>query len=94
VTPRGDYSFGVYIYGFPIQQMANQLMPELTSYPSNLICLTLALAAGYLSWNLVERRALEHARILVGSAHARFDSILHKKTFLPLNLRAKRRREP
>jgi len=51
----GDYSFGVYIYGWPIQQCLNHFWPGITSLPSNLICLPLALLAGWLSWNLIER---------------------------------------
>lgn len=90
----GDYSFGVYIYGFPVQQIVNQFMPELTSYPSNLLCLPIALAAGYLSWNLVERPALERAQMLVEGKRARFDSFLRKSALLPVYLKAKLRREP
>ena len=60
----GDYSFGVYIYGWPIQQTVQHFLPHLTSYPSNLICLPAALVAGYLSWILVERRTLQKAQML------------------------------
>jgi len=58
----GDYSFGVYIYGWPIQQAVAHFWPSLTSYPSNLICIPLAVLAGYASWNLIERPALTAAR--------------------------------
>lgn len=62
LQPRGDYSFGVYIYGWPIQQTVNHLLPDLTSYPSNLICIPVALLAGYLSWNFVEKPVLAFSR--------------------------------
>lgn len=54
----GDYSFGVYIYGWPIQQTIYHFFPNITSYPSNLICIPMALIAGYFSWNLIERPVL------------------------------------
>jgi len=57
----GDYSFGVYIYAWPIQQTAAHFWPNLTSYPSNLICIPLALLAGYASWHLIEHPALTAA---------------------------------
>jgi peptidoglycan/LPS O-acetylase OafA/YrhL len=54
----GDYSYGVYIYAFPVQQAVLQLFPSL-SIPTYVLCslaLTLMLAAA--SWHLVEQRAL------------------------------------
>lgn len=57
----GDYSFGVYIYAWPIQQVVNHHFPTLTSYPSNLICIPAALLAGYLSWTFIEKPALDAA---------------------------------
>lgn len=64
----GDYSFGVYIYGFPIQQTVQHFLPGLTSYPSNLICLPAALVAGYLSWTFIELPALQKAQSLADGA--------------------------
>lgn len=58
----GDYSYGVYIYGWPIQQTVAHFFPTLTSYPSNLITIPSALFAGYLSWKFVEEPALLFAR--------------------------------
>lgn len=58
----GDYSYGVYIYGWPIQQTVAHFFPNLTSYPSNLITIPVALLAGYLSWTFVEKPALSFAR--------------------------------
>lgn len=60
----GDYSYGVYIYGWPIQQTIAHFFPNLTSYPSNLISIPAALLAGYLSWTFVEKPALSFARSL------------------------------
>lgn len=63
----GDYSFGVYIYGYPIQQTVEHFLPNLTSYPSNLICMPAALVAGILSWTLIERPILSRAHRFVAT---------------------------
>lgn len=60
LTERGDFSYGLYIYAFPIQQtfvhlFQNNITPLklfILSYP-----ITFLLA--FFSWNLVEKRALE-----------------------------------
>lgn len=55
----GDPSLGVFLYGFPIQQTI------LAAWPTNqapiLTCLGLSLAAGLVSWFLVEQPALAGA---------------------------------
>lgn len=67
----GDYSYGVYIYGWPIQQTVAHFFPDLTSYPSNLITVPAALFAGYLSWEFIEKPALAFARGLGSPSPAR-----------------------
>jgi len=54
----GDYSYGVYIYAFPVQQSVNYLWPSLPMaiYVLSTLALTLALAAA--SWHVVEKHAL------------------------------------
>jgi peptidoglycan/LPS O-acetylase OafA/YrhL len=58
----GDYSFGVYIYGWPIQEVVAHYFPNITSYPSNLITIPAALLLGYLSWTWIERPWMEFAK--------------------------------
>lgn len=59
---KGDYSFGIYIYGWVIQQCVANYLPELESYPSLLLTLPLSIAAGALSWHLIEAPSLRFAR--------------------------------
>lgn len=68
LVPRGpwrsighthDYSYGIYIYAFPIQQMFSAVVPHRSPETMMLACaLPLALAAA-LSWHLVEKPVLK-----------------------------------
>jgi peptidoglycan/LPS O-acetylase OafA/YrhL len=54
----GDYSYGIYIYAFPIQQTIVYLYPDISIGPYLLICSVLTLICAILSWHLIEQRAL------------------------------------
>ena len=54
----GDPSDGIYLYGWPMQQLALMLVPNLTPIGNTLIALPLAALAAYGSWHLIEKRAL------------------------------------
>lgn len=60
----GDYSYGMYIWGWFIQQIivlfAGKNIPLTANY---ILCLSLATSAGYLSWNLIEEKALRFKRL-------------------------------
>ncbi len=59
VTSRGDFSYGIYLYAFPIQQLvALWLGSSVTPYDMLAISLPITCVLGVLSWRLVERRAL------------------------------------
>jgi peptidoglycan/LPS O-acetylase OafA/YrhL len=56
---RADYSYGIYIYAFPIQQAVAGLGGAAWGVlPFIALCLPLVLLAAALSWHLVERPAL------------------------------------
>jgi peptidoglycan/LPS O-acetylase OafA/YrhL len=56
----GDYSYGLYIYAFPIQQTWMQFFPD-SSVLSLTVWTTIAtLIPSILSWHLVEKRALSY----------------------------------
>lgn len=58
---RADPSYGMYLYGFPVQQLL--VMAGVTSAVMNgLLALFIASALGFASWLLVERRALNLVR--------------------------------
>ena len=54
----GDFSYGVYIYAFPIQQTLVLIMPGLSLGAMVALSSLVTLAVAVLSWNLVEKPAL------------------------------------
>ena len=55
----GDFSFGIYIYSFPFQQMIVAIAKIQEPYLLFAISLPLSVIAGALSWYLVEARVLK-----------------------------------
>jgi len=59
VGKKGDYSYGVYLYAFPIQQLLMHYFGhDLNQTCYFLSALVFTMIAAYLSWHLVERPAL------------------------------------
>ena len=54
----GDYSYGIYIYAFPVQQTIAHFYPKMAIGLYLLICTSLALLCAILSWHLLEKKAL------------------------------------
>jgi peptidoglycan/LPS O-acetylase OafA/YrhL len=54
----GDYSYGIYLWGFPVQQIVAHHFPLLTPIHNALISFCLAVFLALLSWHLVEKPAL------------------------------------
>ncbi|WP_407741072.1 acyltransferase family protein [Hyalangium sp.] len=76
---RGDLSYGVYIYAFPVQQLVTALMGgHVVWWVNAAVSLPVVVALAALSWHLVEKRALQlkHSppallvRLLPGEARA------------------------
>ena len=64
---RGDYSYGIYLYGFPISVMLFFLVPAVKNIwlmPPAALLLTFIFAAA--SWNLIEKPALGLRKRLFG----------------------------
>lgn len=54
----GDYSYGIYLWGYPAQQTVAALAGGLHSYGNTLAGFLLALALAVVSWHFVEQPAL------------------------------------
>ena len=58
-TDRQDYSYGVYITAFPIQQIVYIELPEASPLINFAISMLIALPISALFWNLIEKPALK-----------------------------------
>ena len=58
----GDMSYGIYIYSFPIQQTLMYFF-KMNTYTLMFTSVFLSISFGYLSWHLIEKRALKYKRI-------------------------------
>ncbi|HUN47630.1 MAG TPA: acyltransferase [Stellaceae bacterium] len=54
----GDLSYGLYIYGWPVEQTLLYLRPDMAWPVLFMIALPVTAAVAFLSWHLVEKRAL------------------------------------
>lgn len=55
----GDFSYGLYIYAFLIQQTLMHLLPKSGFVAFFVASTTLSIAAGVASWHLIEKRAMQ-----------------------------------
>jgi peptidoglycan/LPS O-acetylase OafA/YrhL len=55
----GDYSYGTYLYAFPVQQSLAALLPGIPLVGMLVLSSLLTLACAVASWHLLERRALQ-----------------------------------
>ncbi len=55
----GDYSYGIYIFGYPTQKAVMHLLPEMNVIQLFLISFSVTLMIAVISWHLVERPALK-----------------------------------
>jgi len=63
----GDYSYGIYLYGFPIQQSIACLMPSYRVWYFNLITsLVVTSLLAWSSWTLIESRVLSGRQRAIG----------------------------
>jgi peptidoglycan/LPS O-acetylase OafA/YrhL len=71
----GDYSYGVYIYAFPIQQTLVAFIPGLTAVQMTLYASALALLCAVLSWHLLERPALDWKLVPAAASQRLFERL-------------------
>ena len=64
---RGDYSYGIYLYGFPLTQALAATLPSLRAHTLafRLAAFALTLAFAVLSWHFFEKPALRLKALVV-----------------------------
>lgn len=67
VLLSGDYSYGIYLFSYPIQQACVQLFP-VAQKPLGVFLIALPLSVGYalLSWRYVEKPVLTRKKRIIG----------------------------
>jgi peptidoglycan/LPS O-acetylase OafA/YrhL len=83
--PRGDYSYGIYIYGFPVQQGIVTLWPAATPYAIFLLAVAIALPLAVASWRLVELPGQEAGRSIARRIAMRPGGVPAPAAFLRAN---------
>lgn len=66
----GDYSYGTYIYAFPVQQCVAALLPAWGPWQMTAVALPVTLLLAVLSWHLVEEQGLNRREQLAGLLRA------------------------
>jgi len=62
---RGDYSYGIYLFGYPVQQLAVSWFPDRPYWWFNLfVSLPLIFACAIFSWHIIEKPILARRKII------------------------------
>ncbi|QTN02449.1 acyltransferase family protein [Ochrobactrum sp. EEELCW01] len=65
LTPKWDISYGIYVYGWPAQQIVASVLPGIPRSVDMPLTIAIAVACGCLSWVFIERPALKFGRNLM-----------------------------
>jgi len=56
---KNDYSYGIYIYAFPIQQTIASIYPNINFYIYLIVSIIITLLLAFVSWHLIEKQFLK-----------------------------------
>jgi peptidoglycan/LPS O-acetylase OafA/YrhL len=74
----GDISYGVYIYGFPVQQTLQHFF-KLNSTSLMIYSIFVSLMFGFLSWHLIEKNALKLKQLDLELSYQKIKSLFSSK---------------
>lgn len=64
LQPKTDVSYGVYLYGWPVQQVMLNCLPAHPPLLSAALTLLICVFLGLMSWTWIEKPAIQHAKKL------------------------------
>lgn len=64
IVLHGDYSYGIYLYGFLVQQVIHYNYPNLSPYMSMFITIPVSFILGMLSWYFIESPSIKQGKDL------------------------------
>jgi peptidoglycan/LPS O-acetylase OafA/YrhL len=71
----GDFSYGIYIYAFPIQQVVTSMFQnEITPFENFLYSFPPTLVLAVMSWYVIEKRALKYKKITMKDVYQKFSA--------------------
>ncbi len=75
IKPAGDYSYGIFVFHWPIAQMVLQLNPGISYGDLLLYVMPMTFGLAVLSWNLIERPVLESRPLVTDYLRQKFAAI-------------------
>jgi len=78
IKPTADISYGVYLWGWPVQQVMAQQFPQLGIAFNQFSSIVISALLGYVSWRFVESRFINLARTLEGSISTKTSNVIKK----------------
>jgi peptidoglycan/LPS O-acetylase OafA/YrhL len=75
INDWGDYSYGIYIYAFPVQQTLAHFFPTMPLAGMVLASGGITWAIAWCSWRLVEKRAMDVKNSCADAAHRLFERL-------------------
>ena len=64
ITKYGDFSYGLYIWAFPVQQILSLYFSHWNAYVHFFVAAVITFMFAVLSWHLIEKRALAYKSII------------------------------
>jgi peptidoglycan/LPS O-acetylase OafA/YrhL len=80
LKPKVDISYGVYLWGFPVQQIIASYFKDHGILFNQLASLVVALILGYLSWHLCEKHFIRYGSALASFIKRARPPVLHIPT--------------
>lgn len=84
ITATGDYSYGVYLYGYPIQQTLAYLFPHNKIWQLNFLgSMVVSMMFAAFSWHFIESRVLANRKAIIQATHAAVMAIIPRRRPTP-----------